>query len=147
MNGYLYFTIGALIVLLVCLGVVIRIGIWLHKETVKMSRACDRCALQRTEGCPWSNCYLYDGHPYFKKVSRRSFMPEEKRKIFVLDKSAVKNGTHWVEKDFNELHKGDLFKIYDGDTRYTDLNTGDNVWMASSEPFIADGHIAVNYYN
>lgn len=69
------------------------------------------------------------------------------RRIFVLVRSAVKNGTHWAPKDFTDLHKGDVFKIYDGETRYTDLKTGDNVWMASSEPFLVDGHCAVDCYN
>jgi len=69
------------------------------------------------------------------------------RRIFVLDRSAVKDRTHWTPKDFTDLHKGDVFKIYDGETRYTDLNTGDNVWMASSEPFQSEGHWAVDCYN
>lgn len=69
------------------------------------------------------------------------------RRIFVLDGSAVKDGTHWAPKDFTDLHKGDVFKIYDGETRYIDLNTGDNVWMAASEPFQSEGHWAVDCYN
>ena len=65
------FLIIAFVVLLLCLGVVIYICIGLHKDTAKMKRDCDRCALKRTPECPWSTCYLYDGHPYFKKISRR----------------------------------------------------------------------------
>lgn len=66
------FLIIAFVALLLCLGVVIYIGFDLHKNTVKMRRDCSLCALRKTADCPWSNCYLYDGHPYFKKIPRRS---------------------------------------------------------------------------
>ena len=69
------FLLIAFVVLLLCLGVVVYIGIDLHKDTVKMRRNCKRCALSGMSNiglCPWADCFFDENHPYFKKMPRGS---------------------------------------------------------------------------
>lgn len=41
----------------------------------------------------------------------------------------------WEKKDFIDLKSGDIFRISDGNERYVNSNTGDNIWIATGEPY------------
>ena len=81
MDDFQIFLVVALIIMLACLGVVIYIGCDLHNDAVKMRRDCSRCALRRTAKCPWFNCWLYDGHPYFQKIPRKNLFSHKKHRL------------------------------------------------------------------
>jgi len=66
------FLLIALVVMLLCLGVVIYIGVDLYKITAKMRRECKRCARRGQTDAQCSSCFFDESHPYFKKIPRRS---------------------------------------------------------------------------
>lgn len=45
----------------------------------------------------------------------------------------------WQDRDFNELKRNDIFRLYDDGKRYTNQKTGDNVWIASGSPCVENG--------
>ena len=50
----------------------------------------------------------------------------------------------WVRVKFSSLKSGDIFKIMDGEDRYTNWETGDSVWVAEGDPYInKDGVLAI----
>lgn len=53
------------------------------------------------------------------------------RSVWVFDLTTRK----WVRWKFANLKSGDIFKITDGDERYTNWETGDSVWIAEGEPY------------
>lgn len=81
MDGFQIFLVVALVVMLACLGVVLYIGYDLHKDAAKMRRDCCNCALKRTKQCPWLDCYVYAGHPYFQKIPRKNLFSHKKHRL------------------------------------------------------------------
>lgn len=53
------------------------------------------------------------------------------RKIFVFNVI----DENWELTDFERLNDGDFFKIIQDGVRYTDPDTGDNVWVAKGTPY------------
>jgi hypothetical protein len=50
----------------------------------------------------------------------------------------------WRKTEFALLRNGDIFRIFDGETRYVNEDTGDNVWVAIGSPYInKDGILTV----
>jgi hypothetical protein len=47
----------------------------------------------------------------------------------------LRNSGNWSKCEFEDLKDGDIFKIYDGEERYSNPETGDNVWIAVGEPY------------
>lgn len=41
----------------------------------------------------------------------------------------------WVKVEFKDLSAGDLFRLFDGETRYVDKKKKSNIWIASSAPY------------
>lgn len=44
----------------------------------------------------------------------------------------------WEVIDFENLHKNDVFRIFDNGKRYINKADGNNVWIATNEPFLND---------
>jgi hypothetical protein len=47
----------------------------------------------------------------------------------------------WKEIPFNTLMVGDIFRIFDNGERYVDKSNGNNVWIATSEPYLNEDSI------
>lgn len=47
----------------------------------------------------------------------------------------------WIEISFKALKHGNIFRIDDGETRYSNPDTGDNIWIAVGKPYKNDDGI------
>ena len=47
-----------------------------------------------------------------------------------------KNYGTWIDIPFEDLRPNDIFRIFDYNERYADIFTGNNIWIASGEPFL-----------
>ena len=52
--------------------------------------------------------------------------------IFNKEKSA------WEEIEFSNLEVGSIFRFFDNGERYVNKNDGNNVWVATSKPYLND---------
>lgn len=41
----------------------------------------------------------------------------------------------WEDVEFKDLKIGNIFRIFDNGKRYSDPVTGNNIWIASSNPY------------
>lgn len=49
----------------------------------------------------------------------------------------------WEKTEFALLRNGDIFRIFDGETRYVNEDTGDNIWVAVGSPYVNKGILTV----
>jgi len=66
-------------------------------------------------------------------------MEERRIEKFVSDEGK------WVAIPFEKLHKDDVFRIFDNGERYVNKEDGNNVWIATGEPYLnKDGVYAID---
>jgi hypothetical protein len=57
-----------------------------------------------------------------------------------IEKYNPDNG-NWESLEFQELVDGDIFRIFDNEQRYVNQADGNNVWIATSNPYLNESKI------
>jgi hypothetical protein len=47
----------------------------------------------------------------------------------------------WEDIDFQHLVNGDIFRIFDGGERYINKEDGNNIWIATGNPYLNEDKI------